>query len=108
MDSLEERISGMEKKVETQLTEVNSKLDLLLNKVATWDDLAKLDDKIEGFKTSQGKTNLRLEKQTGDLAKQLTALELKEPSSSGGRESDLISSMEKSKSEINSMKLGSQ
>ena len=76
MEDLDQRMEGMEKEVNTQLSAVNSKLDLLLNKVATCDDLAKLDDKIEEFRSSQTKTNAKLEKQNEALASRLTALEL--------------------------------
>ena len=53
MEQFDERLASMEESVDENLKSVNSKLDLLINKVATCDDLAKLDDKIEDFKSNQ-------------------------------------------------------
>ena len=79
MASVEDRIGGLESKVDVQLTEMNLKLDRLLNKVATCDDLAKLDDKLDNFKKGQAKINRKLESQNKTIATRLATLEDKWP-----------------------------
>ena len=94
MDGIEQRVETMEEKVDSQLTEVNAKLDRLLNKVATCDDLARIDDKIDDFKSTQEIFNSEQTSKTEALARRVRSLE--DGGARHSRERELLSSIETS------------
>ena len=91
MDGFEDRLETVDK----QLSDVHSKLDRLLKKVATSDDIARIDDKIDSFKTAQDIVNYDLASQTEALNRWVQSLESGGGSSSS-RERELLNAMETS------------